>query len=675
MTRAERRELKQSAKEKINEEDEDLMNLNRTVEEMNISDHTPPTPRPAPNMPQSPLGLGTSGMNSPPPLGMGSGTSNAGSGTGAVPGTGIPGMGSDLFSHDFVADQLEFAPWPDGDINFERDFGQWFSSDDGGMGSDLFSHDFINSVADQVDFDPSMFKPDGDINFERDFGQWFSQDDVPWDSGQWSNKGNPKRMPETCKSTYTSSPHLEPFLSSNEPPSQTQESQFRELLTEGVQELRDFDERIAAMRRDLEVLVTQRASKRREVEGYRSVLHPIRRLPKEILCEIFLSFVNEEIEDSEENSSLDPSSMIWILPQVSADWRSIVLSFPRMWSTVRLTDEDFDMDRLPNTIRMLEAQLHRSGSYELSLTIDSPVSLAINSSVDLSKSHLLFENLFSTSSRWKQLFIFTTVKSLETFAPLRGSLPSMTTLHLWVYGDEPLVSEVSMFEFAPKLTKLFGDPYMLQKLNLPFSQIVTYGQNRDDGFARDDGFTCTAYAALLSRMTNLEEIRTACLVDSEEDLFRGLDGNTVPTTVTFPSLSRVVLLRAEGEEGAEHNTDECSLVPRLTVPALKELEIEIHQSMDQLRALLRRSQCSLMTLSLKAYAVPDEACIDLLKVIPTLTSFTFESSEHLVTKFLETFSRSPSVVPALRSLKLENSGASRPELSVVENFQPTSTLT
>ncbi|KAJ7590479.1 hypothetical protein C8J56DRAFT_826370 [Mycena floridula] len=608
-------------------------------------------------MPQSPLGLGTSGMNSPPPLGMGSGTSNAGSGTGAVPGMG-----------------------------------------NSGMGSDLFSHDFINSVADQVDFDPSMFKPDGDINFERDFGQWFSQDDVPWDSGQWSNKGNPKRMPETCKvcgflepnspseSTYTSSPHLEPFLSSNEPPSQTQESQFRELLTEGVQELRDFDERIAAMRRDLEVLVTQRASKRREVEGYRSVLHPIRRLPKEILCEIFLSFVNEEIEDSEENSSLDPSSMIWILPQVSADWRSIVLSFPRMWSTVRLTDEDFDMDRLPNTIRMLEAQLHRSGSYELSLTIDSPVSLAINSSVDLSKSHLLFENLFSTSSRWKQLFIFTTVKSLETFAPLRGSLPSMTTLHLWVYGDEPLVSEVSMFEFAPKLTKLFGDPYMLQKLNLPFSQIVTYGQNRDDGFARDDGFTCTAYAALLSRMTNLEEIRTACLVDSEEDLFRGLDGNTVPTTVTFPSLSRVVLLRAEGEEGAEHNTDECSLVPRLTVPALKELEIEIHQSMDQLRALLRRSQCSLMTLSLKAYAVPDEACIDLLKVIPTLTSFTFESSEHLVTKFLETFSRSPSVVPALRSLKLENSGgfastqikqlkASRPELSVVENFQPTSTLT
>lgn len=43
----------------------------------------------------------------------------------------------------------------------------------------LFSHDFINSVASSLDdFDPSMFRPDGDINFERDFGQWFSPDDV-----------------------------------------------------------------------------------------------------------------------------------------------------------------------------------------------------------------------------------------------------------------------------------------------------------------------------------------------------------------------------------------------------------------------------------------------------------------------------------------------------------------
>jgi hypothetical protein len=43
------------------------------------------------------------------------------------------------------------------------------------MSSSLFSTDFIQSVASSLDeFDPSLFRTDGDINFERDFGQWFN---------------------------------------------------------------------------------------------------------------------------------------------------------------------------------------------------------------------------------------------------------------------------------------------------------------------------------------------------------------------------------------------------------------------------------------------------------------------------------------------------------------------
>jgi hypothetical protein len=93
---------------------------------------------------------------------------------------------------------------PDGDINFERDFGQWFNQDGMGGGQqhnpgprqaqgqispspspllpdplppNIFSTDFIQSVARSLDdFDPGIFRPDGEIDFERDFGQWFNQD-------------------------------------------------------------------------------------------------------------------------------------------------------------------------------------------------------------------------------------------------------------------------------------------------------------------------------------------------------------------------------------------------------------------------------------------------------------------------------------------------------------------
>jgi hypothetical protein len=152
---------------------------------------------------------------------------------------------SGLFSTDFiqsVASSLdEFDPSifrTDGDIDFERDFGQWFDDphsclpDDpsgnpgqGGshmgnsgqegiapatgpdpnqdmttaspstilsnppsmnpsvpsstapdpMSSSLFSSDFIQSIASSLDeFDPSLNQTDGDINFEHDFGQWFN---------------------------------------------------------------------------------------------------------------------------------------------------------------------------------------------------------------------------------------------------------------------------------------------------------------------------------------------------------------------------------------------------------------------------------------------------------------------------------------------------------------------
>ncbi|KAK7038775.1 hypothetical protein VNI00_010661 [Paramarasmius palmivorus] len=47
--------------------------------------------------------------------------------------------------------------------------------------TDMFTNEFMQSVANQLeDFDSNLFRPDGDINFERDFGQWFND---PGDSG------------------------------------------------------------------------------------------------------------------------------------------------------------------------------------------------------------------------------------------------------------------------------------------------------------------------------------------------------------------------------------------------------------------------------------------------------------------------------------------------------------
>ncbi|KAJ7268287.1 hypothetical protein C8J57DRAFT_1324828, partial [Mycena rebaudengoi] len=60
----------------------------------------------------------------------------------------------------------------------------------------LFSTDFIQSIANGLDeFDVGLFRGDGDLNFERDFGQWFNPDDVGIELGARLNENtNPPRM-------------------------------------------------------------------------------------------------------------------------------------------------------------------------------------------------------------------------------------------------------------------------------------------------------------------------------------------------------------------------------------------------------------------------------------------------------------------------------------------------
>ncbi|KAJ7348522.1 hypothetical protein DFH08DRAFT_1000436 [Mycena albidolilacea] len=62
----------------------------------------------------------------------------------------------------------------------------------------LFSTEFIQSVANGLDefVDVGLFRGDGDLNFERDFGQWFNPDDVGMELGGGLNENTYPR-PDT----------------------------------------------------------------------------------------------------------------------------------------------------------------------------------------------------------------------------------------------------------------------------------------------------------------------------------------------------------------------------------------------------------------------------------------------------------------------------------------------
>lgn len=84
--------------------------------------------------------------------------------TGTAPPTPVPSGGSQQQSQPPPMQGLEPSP-------------SLMGTGPGG-GGEIFPNDFINNIASSLDdFDPSIFRNEGgDLNFERDFGQWFSPD-------------------------------------------------------------------------------------------------------------------------------------------------------------------------------------------------------------------------------------------------------------------------------------------------------------------------------------------------------------------------------------------------------------------------------------------------------------------------------------------------------------------
>ncbi|KAJ7589859.1 hypothetical protein C8J56DRAFT_585988 [Mycena floridula] len=439
---------------------------------------------------------------------------------------------------------------------------------------------------------------------------------------------------------YAPAPQIKLLLESNFPPSDFQESNLREAVVEGNLCLQDLKSRIEKMRQDLEGLVREREEKEKEMTNYKDILHPIRRLPREILSEIFLSFINEELEEDESKSSLDPLSTQWIIPRVSRHWRSVALSLSRMWSTIRLNDEDFDIINLDDsgrqrTLLMLGVQLCRSGSYQLSISISS--------GLDTASSHPLLQLLFPTSCRWKDLLLLVPVTFLPALGPIRGSLSSLHTLHIWPHNfteHSPIDQDIIAFEFAPNLTTLVGNPYIFLRIVLPYAQITAYECKI--------GWTCSAYASLLSFLSNLQRLEVDCSSNDPLDARHGI--TNTQKLVNLPRLYSAIL------DATLHSSADCSLLRRLSLPALTRLDIAVSESVAELRAMLQRSRCSLVILELAVNDIPDDTSIvELLDETPTLISLKVDSVEGFATKLVDDLIKNPSILPSLQALELGDS--------------------
>ncbi|KAG7092966.1 hypothetical protein E1B28_009267 [Marasmius oreades] len=175
---------------------------------------------------------------------------------------------------------------------------------------------------------------------------------------------------------------------------------------------------------------------------------------------------------------------IWRCAQVCRRWRTTLCKvMPWLWSTIEL-----DADALQN-INVLCHYLKRSHGRPLSITLKRCIRLAFNceegSDSDTASSKLedYLEVLIPHCARWQDFSCQGLLAhELEQFAPVKGRLPLLRHLHLYIHDDflHDYPTDIDSFSIAPNLrsVRVLGTHLPRPPLVLPWTQLDFYQANQ-----------------------------------------------------------------------------------------------------------------------------------------------------------------------------------------------------
>ncbi|KAJ7724942.1 hypothetical protein DFH07DRAFT_971058 [Mycena maculata] len=401
----------------------------------------------------------------------------------------------------------------------------------------------------------------------------------------------------------------EDILHTNTVPSDAECQKIRDLLVGPRAEIAALTDEIVATQAWLDELTRKRAVLTEFVDAHLELVSPIRRLPLDIVQEIFLACL-----PSGQNSTITEYDAPLLLCHICHSWRSVAFSTPGLWASIHIV--------VPSKDRMLSMDtvnkwLSKSGVLPLSISVTS---MEQNVSI-------LLHTLIRFSFRWEHSkFTFPTYDSLSPLASVTpADVPILRTVAIecfrrafqsapeWsnvsfmsnpsVHSASITARDTAQIPSLPlrweQLRRLsFRDVLLtsdvaldiVQKCSLleTFSVTNLYVADRNGGnlfqFLVTPNLTCLEYVAFSS------ELGCIPLLSSTPSLQRlSLHGSRVSTTSLLEALSLVPTLRdllVLGEPLSEATPDPLfisSLVRTDTVlcPDLEEITLSFRAMPDQ----------------------------------------------------------------------------------------------
>ncbi|SJL16988.1 uncharacterized protein ARMOST_20526 [Armillaria ostoyae] len=282
----------------------------------------------------------------------------------------------------------------------------------------------------------------------------------------------------TAPVPHPCSPRVSKLLRSNDIPSEADLSDIQDVANRGRRRMADIDEKIAGARELIDTLERERCSIAAEIEEFKIVSSPVRRLPPNVLRSICLETIPSSSDIMSPTfrfcDSLDTRSSPWTISHVCRRWRSMVESAPELWSSTSLVIDDIrSADSNFRDIFLFGIRVKRSQSH--------PLTVSLRSASDVSQ-HPILALLPIYASALKNLRLHVPIISLGAFSRCRGLLDCLD--HLILESNEvgvPAGWTNSTFGYAPKLRTFTAPIHNLPRgVEIPWSQLSHCGLQTDD---------------------------------------------------------------------------------------------------------------------------------------------------------------------------------------------------
>ncbi|KAJ7460293.1 hypothetical protein FB451DRAFT_1141366 [Mycena latifolia] len=371
------------------------------------------------------------------------------------------------------------------------------------------------------------------------------------------------------------------LLMSNEAPHSSEVPSVLHALSDSQARLDFLDARIESVRGTLAELCAERNETTKALRQHKAILSPLRRVPPELLCEIFsLTMPWSRCIDT-----VDVHQPPWGLAHVCASWRHAAVTYPALWRYFDL-GHSFSasvMEQYP--ISLLETTLLRSANVSLDVTFRG----WCDQGVDIDPAWL--DLFLPHCNRWAAVHILFT-DTFDAFRDIlrrvKGQLPALQILS--VYND-PRAALEDYFAVAPMLLEVLLSTHDLTQpsppLAIPWGQITRYR----------GVYTPARQFEILQAAPNLVQCGLGFASDDDEV---ELEEDQV---VTLPSLRRLDL-------------QDSSFLNHLRLPSLEALFLL--SGADALPSLIQRSSCRLTKLVLTRGDITI-AFPTILRCIPSLT--------------------------------------------------------